>query len=121
MRKARREAQAALATSALMIEAVDKLTGLVTGLNEEQERFAKQIIGVMTDLNERQGSLVETVGSLTGFMELALIVEGVSLRTLVEVCDQLDRTDLLVKLRDHLEMVNEATADASARRGGPDL
>jgi len=101
--RAGRKADAAMAAASLLIDAVDKLTGVVT------------------EINERQESLIQSVGSLTGVMELALTVEGVSLKTLVEVCDQLDRKDLLVKLRDHLEMVNEATEAASAWEGGPDL
>ena len=97
--RARREATAALESAALMIDAVDKLTGAVT------------------DLNERHGSLVMTVGSLTGQFELALDIEKVILDTLIELCK--DRPDLLMNLSGTLQMVSEAQAVVSDR--GPDL
>ena len=101
--RAGRKAQAAMEATALMVDAVSKLTGLVT------------------DLNDRQVSLTNSVGSLAGHFEIALIVEGVILNTLVELCDQADRTDLLEKIKESLAMVEEAMAAASHREGGPDL
>jgi len=103
MRRARQEARAALESTALMIDAVDKLTVLVA------------------DLNERHGILVQSVGSLAGQLEMVIIVEGVILNTLVELCDQADRVDLLKKIQDSLDMVTEAMGHAAAREGGPDL
>ncbi len=103
MRKAEKKAQAALESTALMIDAVDKLTGLVG------------------DLHERQGFLVNSVGSLVGQVEMVIVVEGVILNILVELCDGAGRTDLLLKIRESLEMVEEAQDAASQREGGPDL
>ena len=101
--RAGRKAQAALESAALMIDAVDKLTGAVE------------------DLNERHGSLVMTVGSLAGQFEMALAIERVTLDTLIELCREHDRTDLLVRIRDSLQMVQEAMDTAEVREGGPDL
>ena len=98
-----RKADAALEAAALMVDAVNKLTGLVT------------------EINESQGSLIQSVGELTGHMELVLVVEGLALRTLVELCDRSDQTDLLLDLKVKLGMVNEAAEAAAAREGGPDL
>ena len=103
MSKARKEARSALEAAALMIDAVDKLTGLVG------------------DLNERHGLLVNSVGSLGGQVEMVIVIEGVILNTLVELADTAGRTDLLLKIRDSLEMVEEAQDAASRREGGPDL
>ena len=101
--RAGRKADAALKAAELLIDAVNKLTGAVT------------------DLNERHGSLVMTVGSLAGQFEMALVVERVTLDTLIELCKEHDRTDLLVRIRDSLQMVQEAMDTAEAREGGPDL
>ena len=92
-----------MAAAALLMDAVDKLTGVVT------------------EINERQESLIQSVGHLTGHMELALVVEGLTLDTLVELCDRSDQTDLLLDLNVKLGMVNEAMEAAAARKGGPDL
>ena len=101
--RAGRKADAALEAASLLIDAVNKLTGMVG------------------DINERQESLIQSVGHLTGHMELALVVEGSVLRTLVELCDRSDQTDLLHDLKIRLGMVNEAMEAAAARKGGPDL
>ena len=103
MSKARKEARSALESTALMIDAVGKLAGLVGDLNERQER------------------IIETIGAMSGHIELMLVIEGTALHTLVELCAEADRTDLLVKLKDRLEMVNMAQDLAVKRKGGPDL